>query len=538
MPALVNKSIGSQPSTNTSPLCAKRAEAGLKQREKANHVHFKTQKAKNSMNSSACYGPILHNFSQIAMLPSQTTPIQPKLRINQPGDKYEQEADRVAEQVIRMPELGSGGISNIEGKIQRKCTSCEKEEGEEEEIQMKPLATRVSPIIQTKSENGELSTTSSFQNQLNSSKGCGSAMPSATNYFMSSAFGSDFSHVRFHADSRAHQMNKDIHAKAFTHGSDIYFSNGAYNPTTYSGIRLMAHELTHIIQQQGIKGRWNTSKRSVIQRQTIPIPEFDELDPCLIIPPGLPSPLDKLSGQKACGSHVKKLREILRGHKKRRDKSLCPPLFKPGTATGYKDKCCNEFTNIHNEQNCCNPYQANWYYGTCCPSDTLYNPTTKQCEKIKLPILPPIKVPGTITNPPAKPPTKKSTPQVMSVEIRFKFDRPKVNEVGNLQTLNSDGQKVFNNLIKQLTSDKNLKVQLIGSASPMGTDEYNKELGERRARTIAKMMLSAGMNSSRIAQTTQITIPAGCDKVDQGIYTCGEIGAVDENDQKVTVYIF
>lgn len=226
--------------------------------------------------------------------------LQSKLTIGQPNDKHEQEADRIADRVMRVPE---------NSPIQRRCKECEEEdrlqrkplasritpfiqrqsgqnsglEDEEEKVQTKPLVqrqemddeegiqrkTQVSEVtllvqrqeqgaldeeeemIQTKSEGGVPIVTSSFQNQLDASKGGGSPLPKSTNQFMSNAFGTDFSHVRVHDGTQANKMNQSIQAKAFTHGSDIYFKKGQYNLGTSEGNHLLAHELTHVVQQRG-----------------------------------------------------------------------------------------------------------------------------------------------------------------------------------------------------------------------------------------------------------------------------------------------
>ena len=67
---------------------------------------------------------------------------------------------------------------------------------------------------------------------------------------MQSSFGFDFSHVNIHTDTGAVQMSKELHAQAFTQGSDIYFNSGKYDPQTTTGKQLLAHELTHVVQQQ------------------------------------------------------------------------------------------------------------------------------------------------------------------------------------------------------------------------------------------------------------------------------------------------
>ena len=85
----------------------------------------------------------------------------------------------------------------------------------------------------------------SIENKINSSKGSGSPLDGSTRGEMESGFGNDFSDVRVHTGSEAQQMSKDLNAQAFTHGQDIYFDQGKYNPQTSSGKHLLAHELTH-----------------------------------------------------------------------------------------------------------------------------------------------------------------------------------------------------------------------------------------------------------------------------------------------------
>ena len=193
-------------------------------------------------------------------------PIQTKLTIGQPGDKYEQEADSVAEQVVAMSEPA---------QVQR-----EELPEEEEELQMKPLAETISQLVQRQElseeeeelqmkpednaiqreelpeEEEELQmkqspasnipvATPDLESQLSSSKGGGSPLSDDVCSFMEPRFGADFSGVRVHTGSDAVQMNRDVNAQAFAHGSDIYFGAGK----TPGNNELTAHELTHVVQQ-------------------------------------------------------------------------------------------------------------------------------------------------------------------------------------------------------------------------------------------------------------------------------------------------
>jgi uncharacterized protein DUF4157 len=191
--------------------------------------------------------------------------IQTKLTIGQPDDKYEVEADAMADQVMPMPQP--------DRPVQRK------NEEEEEALQMKPLATSITPVIQKQDEEEEEETLqmkqgdskgnslNSLPSQLTQSKGSGSVLPEATNNQMSKAFGTDFSDVRIHTNSNAEQMNRSLGARAFTHGSDVYFNKGEYKPDVGSGKHLLAHELTHVVQQGGVKNRINKKPKKESKKE-------------------------------------------------------------------------------------------------------------------------------------------------------------------------------------------------------------------------------------------------------------------------------
>ena len=173
--------------------------------------------------------------------------IQAKLVVGRPGDIYEQEADRVADAVMRMPEpevqqqaeeelVRPKLAVNAKYSVQRQV---DKEDEEEEELQTKAISGK-SPEV-----------SDDLQARLNLSKGGGHALPDSTNIFMSNVIGADFSDVRMHTDNSAVQMNQDMQTKAFTHGNDIYFNRGQYNQNSENGKHLLAHELTHTVQQEG-----------------------------------------------------------------------------------------------------------------------------------------------------------------------------------------------------------------------------------------------------------------------------------------------
>lgn len=235
---------------------------------------------------------------------------QAKLTVNQPGDKYEQEADAVADRVLRMGDAAP---------VQR-----EDAEEEEEQVQAKPLAGAISPLVQREGEEEDedeedrkpvqakaLSGASSLlqrdpapeeedpsQTQASTPapdaaqghseaqtpktqgqepdeeqaqrketggsqssdvsgvvsqglSGGGQPLDDSTRAYMEPRFGHDFSQVRIHTDARASESSEQIAARAYTVGSDIAFRSGEFSPGSSDGRHLLAHELTHVVQQNG-----------------------------------------------------------------------------------------------------------------------------------------------------------------------------------------------------------------------------------------------------------------------------------------------
>jgi len=176
--------------------------------------------------------------------------LQAKLKIGQPWDVYEQEADRVADAVMQMPEPG----------VQRQV---EPEEEEEEMLQAKPLAEEITPLVQRQIEPEEeeeeiqpksLAGTSpevtpEMGRDIQSIKGTGQPLSVSERAFFEPRFGADFDDVRVHSDAQAAHVAQSVNARAFTLGHDVVFGAGQYSPATSSGRKLLAHELTHVVQQ-------------------------------------------------------------------------------------------------------------------------------------------------------------------------------------------------------------------------------------------------------------------------------------------------
>ena len=162
--------------------------------------------------------------------------VQPKLTIGQTNDKYEQEADRVAAQVVQ--EINRPApVSHTQGEV---VQSMEKEE--EDSLNMKPMVQGREAI-----GGGEAST--DLESAINRPRGSGQPLDEGLQQSMGQAMGADFSGVRVHTDSQADQLNQSLQAKAFTTGPNLFFKKGEYQPGSRGGQELIAHELTHVVQQ-------------------------------------------------------------------------------------------------------------------------------------------------------------------------------------------------------------------------------------------------------------------------------------------------
>lgn len=182
--------------------------------------------------------------------------LQAKLKIAEPNNRYEQEADRMAEQVVMMPSprfhaaADSTPAINTESQnkvIQRMCTSCREDK----------------ELIQTKTTgNGMPKITPSIDSRIRSLNGGGQPMTLKDRGYFEPRFGTDFSTVRVHNDSRSANIAKSINARAFTLGRNVVFGAGEYSHNSLASRKLFAHELTHILQQP------DTSSR-IIRRQPL-----------------------------------------------------------------------------------------------------------------------------------------------------------------------------------------------------------------------------------------------------------------------------
>jgi len=213
---------------------------------------------------------------------------QPKLTVGQPGDVHEKEADVVANKVVNgQQRQGPVVQQKEEGNLQRLATSKEEEKlstndarmEKDKEDPMKPVQKKTADKEKDKKKKGaqgiqkaadpkkkkkgqgkekgagpvrkkEANTApDAVSAEIEAQAGKGSPLPPKALAEMNHSFGMDFSGVRIHHDAAAARLCCELNAQAFTHGMDIYFNEGKYNPDSKEGRLLLAHELTHVAQQ-------------------------------------------------------------------------------------------------------------------------------------------------------------------------------------------------------------------------------------------------------------------------------------------------
>ena len=180
--------------------------------------------------------------------------VQTKLTIGRPNDKYEQEADRVAAQVVRQINRPAPKTTPQEGMVQGKKEEKGKEKNPDaakSDISAKPQEITIQrmPSIQTQEAIGGGEASAELSAQINQARGGGQTLDPGLQQSMGQAMGADFSGVRVHTDAQADKLNRSLRSRAFTRGKDVFFKTGEYQPYSRGGKELISHELTHVLQQ-------------------------------------------------------------------------------------------------------------------------------------------------------------------------------------------------------------------------------------------------------------------------------------------------
>lgn len=232
------------------------SRAGLRQAENKKSSSFVAHGLQKS--------PALSLHSALPITPTPAPKVQAKLEVSEPGDEHEQEADRIAEQVMRMPEPAASRLPPSDGDekpispplILRKCASCEEED---------QISRKAETSFDAVHESASIPTSG------------GAPLPASERAFFEPRFGYDFRKVRVHQDTQANQSAKALNAAAYTIRNQIVFGAGRYQPNTYEGRRLLAHELTHVIQQENspsVMTARATPARTFSNQETIERLEF------------------------------------------------------------------------------------------------------------------------------------------------------------------------------------------------------------------------------------------------------------------------
>ena len=247
------------------------------------------QESDNAIN--AVKNNIAHPHSSASFLPSTRPPlvagshsiseitkplIQSKLKVGAPNDKYEQEADLVADQVMHAPqEVPSGCIPDPDA-VQIQASS-----PQPTPLHINPLANTITPLvqrqaepeeeeeeelIQTKASGPTPEVTPNIASGIQSLHGGGRSLSQSERHFFEPRIGHDFSRIHIHIDNRASDLASKINARAFTVKNNIVFGAGQYQPHNNQGRRLMAHELTHVVQQSNSRN----GNVSLVQRDAAP----------------------------------------------------------------------------------------------------------------------------------------------------------------------------------------------------------------------------------------------------------------------------
>jgi len=204
--------------------------------------------AKATMNTVTATPAAIHSEKDTAKKFGSSLFVQRKLTIGSPDDPLEKEADDMADKVMRMEMPSPIELSSAKNSVHRKCAHCEEEE---KQVQRK------------ESSNDSVSLAPSIVHNVINSSG-GRSLDADTRSFMEPRFNYDFSNVKIHDNDPAAKSAGSINALAYTSGNNIVFNTGQYNTSSDPGKRLLAHELTHVVQQNS-----DNSCRTQVQKAAI-----------------------------------------------------------------------------------------------------------------------------------------------------------------------------------------------------------------------------------------------------------------------------
>ena len=410
-------------------------------------------------------------------------------------------------------------------------------------------------LLQRKAGNGsELSAVPLVNEVLRTS---GQPLDQASRGFMEPRFGRDFSSVRLHTDTLAADSARSVNARAYTVGNHIVFGNDFYNTSSRDGRRLIAHELTHTIQQRGLASTAPQAQgirvsepgdhfereadavaervslgeklqsdnftqagpagggvhRLFLQRDEgdgdpkpseqkkpdepwIPMPVFDEFDPMVIAPdvPGVP---DIIKGQKVALSDLKKALDVLRGKQKggSNSKNICDRI--PGMEIAelgkFAGQCCTKFKR--DEEHCCTWRRLALNSYRCCKKDEVLLPSN-YCFK-----------PQIVVQPPPTPSTPKAPDATPVPEFELKVPRIRFGTIQsttidkfalNSATIPAAYEKDLDHLAGLLKIYKDAEIHIEGHTDSSATEELNQPLSDKRADAVKKALVKRGVKTTKM----------------------------------------
>jgi hypothetical protein len=439
---------------------------------------------------------------------------QPKLTVNQPNDIYEQEADAMAEKVMQQdnqPQNQNTFFKPTISGVQRKCAACEEEEKQ----------------VHRKETGASTPSSAGAENYISSMSGNGTKMSSDERSFFEPKFGNDLSNVRIHTNAQANESAKSINALAYTYQNNIVFAGNQYQPNSDPGKKLLAHELTHVIQQSGqsstaIQREPNdedakeaAEKNEVVKKlendtffkkleKTIKDKIKEEIKnaPETITEAILDKIIDSTVTDPQYNAGLKKAAEAIIktiAGKKNVSTSKCDaiPGYHEGGSRDFKGQCCTG--SYDSAQTCCpkDKFAPNDTTSNCCKANEFVNAEGK-CEKQPAVDLSSICISpgkkdslGKCCMPPFEvidgicaTPVPKEEPKAPPFSLKFTIgvvDDYNIDE----SVINSRQKAHFEQIKTQIhqfmEACPSSMVTITGFADKPGTEEHNMDLGQRRA---------------------------------------------------------
>jgi len=418
--------------------------------------------------------PNWHRLATGLIISPTSTRVQTQSEINTPGDEYEQEADAVANRVMRIPEPSAEPVETLEE--QQTMPSLQRTPAEASPDRVSAENT---PAIQTKRlpSNGHQQGSNSGRSMSG-----GEPLPTSVRSYFEPRFGHDFTSVRIHTGGIAADTAKQVQAKAFTFGHHIVFGEGHYRPETDAGRHLLAHELTHVIQQRGGNSP-NLQRQPESSSPSLTEPNLGSLtfrlreDGQIEIVAGAPEA--PVAGSLGIGA-------------RRQPDGRWMPVFGRNPATTTESYSWPEILDLVRGSIGATPVPVS-------PGLLPPNPLTPPSSISGLPggLAPPTLTPPRIG--PTLPPLTLGEPRLdirraqREILDNFAFDQSALTQT-HLQTLDR--------IAFRLRMDNVRLVLITGHTDTTGSEAYNESLARRRAEAVRDALVERGVEASRLVIET------------------------------------